>query len=121
MPKKASPREQPVQFEDALARLEQIVRELEDGRTGLSDALARYEEGVKCLKQCHDLLKTAERRVELLAGVKEDGTPVTRPFEDENLSIEEKQQARSRRRSQSPQKSGDEAENGDVDVIGGLF
>jgi exodeoxyribonuclease VII small subunit len=40
---------QPLAFEDALAMLDEIVCELEDGRIGLAEALARYEQGVKRL------------------------------------------------------------------------
>ena len=36
----------PLRFEQALAELESILRELEDGTTSLEDALERYERGV---------------------------------------------------------------------------
>ena len=49
-------------FEESLAELESIVADLEGGDLGLSDALARYEEGVRRLKQCHAQLQAAERR-----------------------------------------------------------
>ena len=35
-----------IRFEDALAELEQVVHDLEDGQIGLEDSLARYERGV---------------------------------------------------------------------------
>ena len=38
-------------FEESLAELDRIVRELEDGKLGLEDALCRYETGVGLLKQ----------------------------------------------------------------------
>src|SRR5580698_2121845 len=53
----------PPDFETALARMEAIVFELEEGRIGLAEALARYEEGVGLLRQCFALLETAERRI----------------------------------------------------------
>jgi len=87
-------------FEEAVARLEEIVRQLEEGDLGLGDSLARYEEGVKLLRQSYDLLQKAERRIELLAGVDADGNPVTRPMADDaDLSLEEKGQRRGQRRS----------------------
>jgi len=70
-------------FEEALKRLEEIVRELEDGNVGLNEALAGYEEGVKQLRRCYDLLKHAERRIELLSGVDAEGNPIVRPLEDQ--------------------------------------
>jgi len=67
-------------FEDALAELEGIVRELEDGSTGLEQALARYEAGVGLLKECYAKLRDAEQRVLKLVGTDEDGAPKLEPF-----------------------------------------
>ena len=49
-----------VSFEEALAKLEEIVRELEDGQLGLSESLARYEEGVRHLERCQQLIPISE-------------------------------------------------------------
>jgi exodeoxyribonuclease VII small subunit len=73
----------PLSFEKALERLEEIVHQLEEGDLGLSEAMSRYEEGVKLLRQSFDLLERAERKIELLSGVDADGNPVTQPFDDE--------------------------------------
>lgn len=88
-------------FEEALAKLERVVAELEEGALGLVPSLERYEEGIRCLQQCQRTLEQAERKVELLAGVDAQGQPVVRPLEDEALSLEEKAAARSRRRSRT--------------------
>jgi exodeoxyribonuclease VII small subunit len=55
-------------FEESLTRLEEILRQLDDSQTDLETALARYEEGVKILKHCHEILETAERKIEFLRG-----------------------------------------------------
>ena len=90
----------PPTFEQSLARLEQIVQQLEDGRTDLAASLSGYEEGVKLLRQCHALLERAERKIELLSGVDADGNPLTEPFDDAaTISLEDKAQNRSKRRS----------------------
>jgi exodeoxyribonuclease VII small subunit len=68
-------------FEEALASLEQIVHDLEEGKLGLAESLSRYEQGVNLLKQCHQLLERAERRIELLTGVDAAGNPVTEVFD----------------------------------------
>jgi exodeoxyribonuclease VII small subunit len=68
-------------FEHSLAELERIVRDLEDGQTGLEEALARYQAGVGLLRRCYSQLRDAEQRIVLLAGLDGDGRPVTRPFE----------------------------------------
>src|SRR6476661_1939370 len=72
---------QPV-FEESLGALEAIVHDLEEGQLGLAEALARYEEGVKHLKHCYQILEAAERKIELLTGVADDGTPSTEPFDE---------------------------------------
>ena len=87
-------------FEEALERLEKIVEQLEDGRTDLAASLAGYEDGVKLLRKCHGLLERAERRIEILSGVDAEGRPVVAPFDDAaTISLEEKAQTRSKRRS----------------------
>jgi exodeoxyribonuclease VII small subunit len=68
-------------FEQALAELDAIVRDLEDGRTGLEDALRRYERGVALLKHCSGQLRQAEQRINELIGADSAGNPVTRPFQ----------------------------------------
>ncbi len=68
-------------FEAALTELEAIVRALEDGETGLEQALAQYERGVGLLKLCYGQLRQAEQRILLLTGEDGDGQPLTRPFE----------------------------------------
>ena len=40
---------------------------------GLGESLACYEEGVKLLKLCYNLLEQAERKIELLSGVDAEG------------------------------------------------
>ena len=72
---------QPESFEQALVELERIVRDLEDGKTGLEDALARYEQGVALLKRCYGQLNRAEQRISELVGQDSAGNAVTRPFE----------------------------------------
>jgi exodeoxyribonuclease VII small subunit len=71
----------PLHFEQALAELERILRDLEDGTTSLEDALARYERGIVLLRQCYGQLKDAEQRIRLLAGTDDEGTPALQRFE----------------------------------------
>jgi exodeoxyribonuclease VII small subunit len=68
-------------FEQALTELERIVHELEDGKTGLEDALARYEEGVGLLRRCYGQLRQAEQRIVELLGVDGDGQVLVKPFD----------------------------------------
>jgi exodeoxyribonuclease VII small subunit len=99
--KKPSPRDEcAASFEESLEELEKIVVELESGKLALSDALARYEEGVRHLKGCQQLLQMAERKIELLSGVDADGNPITEPFiEGDVQTLEGKAESRGARRT----------------------
>src|SRR5204862_6403370 len=53
-------------FESAIAELEGIVKQLEDGDLPLDTSLALFERGVALSRYCHDRLGAAERRIEVL-------------------------------------------------------
>lgn len=68
-------------FEDALKRLEQVVRELESGEATLDRAIALYEEGERLKQQCETRLKDAQARIEKIT-LGSDGQPTgTAPFD----------------------------------------
>jgi exodeoxyribonuclease VII small subunit len=129
MPRKETPPAEaarPLTFEEALAKLQTLVHTLEEGSVELNEALASYEEGVKLLRHCHQLLESAERRIELLSGIDAEGRPIAVPLDDTALSLEEKSERRDRRRNaaESPSQSSEgytERGDNDVDVSGGLF
>jgi exodeoxyribonuclease VII small subunit len=110
-------------FEESLVELEKIVAELESGKLGLSDALSRYEEGVKHLKGCQQLLESAERKIELLSGVDAEGNPITMPFEDDDEeSLEAKGAARAQRRTSGAKVSPKAPmRSNDIDEVPRLF
>jgi len=55
---------QKLSFEDALAQLEAIVRDLEDGRGELEGAIKAFERGTLLKRHCAAKLKEAEARIE---------------------------------------------------------
>ncbi|WP_455389130.1 exodeoxyribonuclease VII small subunit [Petrachloros mirabilis] len=55
-----------VKFEQAIARLEAIVGELEKGDLPLDESLKVFEEGIRLSKSCLKILEDAERKVEVL-------------------------------------------------------
>jgi exodeoxyribonuclease VII small subunit len=68
-----------LKFEDCLARLEQIVTQLEAGNLSLEDSLKVFEEGIGLARHCAKYLADAERRIEVLA--KDDtGALSQKPF-----------------------------------------
>jgi Exonuclease VII small subunit len=88
-----------IPFEEMLQKLEAVVRELEEGNLGLREALTRYEEGIGYLKKCYEGLTQAQRKIELLTGVDAEGRPLVQSFEEQEMSIQDKAESRSRRRS----------------------
>ena len=68
-------------FEEAMLRLDAIVKTLEQGSAPLEEALSLFEEGTALIKSCGKLLDEAEQKVvKLRKG--EDGAPVEEPFTD---------------------------------------
>lgn len=110
-------------FEEALENLEAIVHELEEGQIGLADALARYEQGVKLLRQCFGLLEGAERKIEVLSGFDAAGNPLAVPFDDESsLARHAKGEGRSRRRpAAKPQPEAPAIDEANIDSPRSLF
>ena len=53
-------------FEQALERLEGIAEKLERGEMPLDEALKQYEAGVRAYRHCSELLKEAEKKIEIL-------------------------------------------------------
>ncbi len=75
-----------LKFEDALARLETIVTEMEKGDLPLNDSLKMFEEGIKLSKTCLKMLDDAERKVEIMVQDKDGKKRLTA------YSIEEEEQ-----------------------------
>jgi exodeoxyribonuclease VII small subunit len=93
----SDPESPELNFEQSIANLEEIVRDLEDGQLTLEAALAKYEAGVGLLKNCYEKLTAAETRISLLAGVDADGKPILEPFEH-TASVNAENPERKRRR-----------------------
>jgi exodeoxyribonuclease VII small subunit len=122
----SDPADQSLSFEQALERLERIVSRLEDGQVGLSDSLAQYETGIRYLQYCYAQLREAERRIELLSGVDENGVVRAEPFVEEEMTLDQKRAARGRRRSPPRGSAGNPArepgpEDEQIDDRGSLF
>jgi exodeoxyribonuclease VII small subunit len=53
-------------FEEALAELEGIVRDLETGKGRLEESVAAYERGAALRRHCEKLLAEAEQKVQAI-------------------------------------------------------
>ncbi len=89
----------PRRFESALDEIEVIVMNLERGELDLGESLAQYQKGIETLKECHQLLSDAERRITLLSGFDADGNPVSTSFDESEMTLDEKQAKRGSRRT----------------------
>ncbi len=72
-------------FEEALKKLEDIVKKLEEGGLSLEDALKSFEEGIRLSRICHRILDETERKMEIL--IKDQEGRVRR----EQFQLEEEQ------------------------------
>lgn len=72
-------------FEQAFARLEQIVARLEGGEAALEDSLRLFEEGVGLARFCRGQLDRAESRIKVLIDgeEKEEGRQIAASLEHE--------------------------------------
>jgi exodeoxyribonuclease VII small subunit len=69
-------------FEAALEELETIVRQLEDGRGALDDAIAAYERGALLKRHCETKLSEAQAKVDKIV-LAPDGAVSTAPAEQD--------------------------------------
>jgi len=67
-------------FESALARLEEIAEELENGDLDLDISLKKFDEGIKLAEYCNTKLSEARTKVEIL--LEKNGQLVAEPFEE---------------------------------------
>ena len=71
-------------FEEALAKLEKVVSQLEQGDAlTLDESLQAFEEGIRLTRLCREKLDAAELRVKQLVEVEEDTFEMV-PFEAED-------------------------------------
>ena len=52
-----------ITFEQAMKRLEEIIKELEDTQTSLENSVELFQEGIKLSKICSDKLAGIENKV----------------------------------------------------------
>lgn len=52
-------------FEESMKKLEEMSEKIKDEDTTLEEAIAYYEEGIRCYRACSDILKNAEQKIEI--------------------------------------------------------
>jgi len=73
MPKK-------INYEQSVKRLEDIIKQLEEGELPLEQSIELFTEGIGLVKTCNNYLEEAEEKIKILVGDK---------LEDFNLTPEE--------------------------------
>ncbi len=53
-------------FEENMENLENIVKELEEGKLNLDQSVKKFEEGINISKKCNEILENAEKKVTIL-------------------------------------------------------
>ncbi|MDD3020034.1 MAG: exodeoxyribonuclease VII small subunit [Alphaproteobacteria bacterium] len=79
MTTKAKPVES-MNFEDALEELENIIRNLETGKTSLEQSIESYERGISLKTHCETKLREARMKIEKIT-VGPNGTLSTEPLD----------------------------------------
>lgn len=51
-------------FEESMKRLEEMAEKIKDENTTLEEAIACYEEGLRCYGKCNSILKNAEQKIQ---------------------------------------------------------
>jgi len=69
-------------FETALAELERLVEQMEQGDLSLDESLKQFERGVQLTRACQAALKNAEQKVQIL--LEKDGQAELEPFQSDS-------------------------------------
>ncbi len=79
--------EKEIPFEKAYARLEEILKAMNDSQVSLEDSLKLFEEADGLIRKCNTKLQAAEQKIETLIkgrdgkpAVNEHGELMTKPF-----------------------------------------
>ncbi|KTC65496.1 exodeoxyribonuclease VII small subunit (plasmid) [Legionella adelaidensis] len=59
-----------IHFENSIAELEDIVKQLEKGDLPLEDSLKQFEKGITLARKCQEVLSQAEQKIEILSAAK---------------------------------------------------
>ena len=76
-----------MKFEEAYARLEEILEKMNSGKVPLDESLKMYEEADKLIASCSKRLNEAEKKIEILIKsrsgelvIDDEGVPIAEDF-----------------------------------------
>jgi exodeoxyribonuclease VII small subunit len=99
-------------FEDAYAKLEKIVEQLETSSLPLEESLSLFEEGQKLSAYCQQLLDKAELRVSQLVG----GQAVPMEEDEDKAEAKVENEKEEDKPAESPATPDDETPHSDADL-----
>lgn len=70
-------------FEQALAKLEEIVSQIEEGKVSLEESIEKYAQGQDLIKLCRGKIDAAEKRIQILSKAEGETLAVTGQMEDD--------------------------------------
>ena len=82
MADKKTENKKPLELEESMKRLDEVVERLSKEGVSLEESLALYEEGVALVRECNARLEGAQRRITVLK-MNADGEITEEPFEGE--------------------------------------
>jgi exodeoxyribonuclease VII small subunit len=65
-PKEGHEKQEKINFEKAMSKLEEIALNLEEGNLSLDESIRQFEKGMQLAKFCREKLDEAERKIEIL-------------------------------------------------------
>jgi exodeoxyribonuclease VII small subunit len=78
----AEPKPEPLTFEAAITRLENLCEQLDSREIPLEELIANYQQGLELVRVCEERLKDAEKRIEIITR-NAGGEPALAEFEPE--------------------------------------
>ncbi len=77
-------------FEQAIETLGRIVQKIETGQVPLEESLRQYEQGMKLIGHCRNILLDAEKRIELIGETDSHAAASVEPVSvDEDAAADE--------------------------------
>ena len=114
--KQPTTKEEP-SFEQAMEKLDSIVRRLEQGGESLDEALAEYAEAIKLMKLCHKKLEKVERRIEILSGVDAQGNPITEPLDLDDDATDDETPSSRKKKATRKSKTAPKSRSGESELF----
>lgn len=91
-------------FESKLHDLQQIVQALEMGELPLAESIEQYEQGSRLLKDCYQILKQAELKVQQVIQLDDQGNPILEEMDSSSTAEQTKGTAGRRKTRKSTKK-----------------